>query len=78
MGNVEEGEDRCGEMGIYQEDGPRRWTKGGTEEEPESKESQGLGARDMGEEYRCANVQRRYFNQFGGAQQERSIITHVP
>lgn len=51
--------------------------KGAQRRSQRAKKARDWGARDMGEEYRRANVQRRYFNQFGGAQQERSIITHV-
>ena len=57
-------------------DGPGRETQvmdcRGQEEEWESQKRERLGLRDQ-----HANVQRRYFNQLGGVQQERCIVTHI-
>ena len=58
MGNVEEGEARCGAVGMDQEGGPRKWSAGGAGEP----KKRGTAAKGQGEEYQHANVQRGCFN----------------
>lgn len=48
MGNVEEGEARCGAMGMDQEGRLRKRTVGGQEEDRERQKRERLGLRDKG------------------------------